>query len=379
MKNLLVFCFCCYLSASVFAQKDTLPSRLKLSGDFRFRVEQDWDSRKSDGTYRDDRTRFRYRLRYGAVYRYNSWASFGASIRTGQQNKQQDPQLTLGSGTGEFSTLPIGLDKAYFLADYSFFSGWIGKNKFPFRKQHELFWSDNVCPEGIHLSIKHRFKTNLIESLSLNAGHFIVNTSGKSLDADRYFQGIQLISKHWNNRITFFPSFFYFSNMPDIPDGFGTYNIDYKIVNLGLTLILHQKLGLKAEFDWYNNIEDMNKYPAGVSTTLKKQKEGLVAGLELGENKQKGDWCFKLVYANLERYAAVDFLAQNDWARWDYSGIGSPDGRLTNFHGLEVFAGYSISEKFNLKMRYFLVEQLVSYGQTRETNSRIRLDLNIGF
>ena len=95
-----------------FAQNDTTNTKkLSFTGDFRFRIEQDWNSRKSDGAYRDDRTRLRYRVRFGFNYQYNQWISFGARIRTGNPIKQQDPQLTLGDGFKEFSTLPIGFEK----------------------------------------------------------------------------------------------------------------------------------------------------------------------------------------------------------------------------------------------------------------------------
>ena len=70
-------------------------------------------------------------------------------------------------------------------------------------------------------------------------------------------------------------------------------------------------------------------------------------------------------------------MSQNDWARWDYSYFGSPDGRLTNFNGIELVAGFMIDKKISLKMKYYLVEQIIPYGVTKETGSRIRLDLDV--
>ena len=81
--------------ALLVAQNDSIKKKLSFTGDFRFRVEQDWDSRKADGTYRDDRTRLRYRARYGFSYEHKDWVSFGIRLRTGDPKKQQDPQLTL--------------------------------------------------------------------------------------------------------------------------------------------------------------------------------------------------------------------------------------------------------------------------------------------
>ena len=142
------------LPFAVFAQQDSIQKKLQFSGDFRFRIEQDWNSQKPDGTYRDDRTRLRYRARLGATYDFKKGISFGMRIRTGQPNKQQDPQLTLGD---QFSSLPIAFERIYANFNHNWLSAWIGKNTFPFEKQTELFWSDNVFPEGISLSGKIQF------------------------------------------------------------------------------------------------------------------------------------------------------------------------------------------------------------------------------
>jgi hypothetical protein len=72
-------------------------------------------------------------------------------------------------------------------------------------------------------------------------------------------------------------------------------------------------------------------------------------------------------------------MAQNDWARFDYSSHGSPDGRLSNFKGVELVAGFLLDGQASLKMKYYLVQQLVPYGVTRETGNRIRLDLDVKF
>ncbi len=78
-------------------QEASSNSKLSFNADFRFRVEQDWNSRKSDGSYRDNRTRLRFRARVGFHYQLNDWASFGARICTGNPLKQQYPQITLGT------------------------------------------------------------------------------------------------------------------------------------------------------------------------------------------------------------------------------------------------------------------------------------------
>lgn len=360
------------------AQNDSIKKKLSFTGDFRFRVEQDWDSRKADGTYRDDRTRLRYRARYGFSYEHKDWVSFGIRLRTGDPKKQQDPQLTLGDGFKEFSTLPITFEKVYAAFAYKWFSAWIGKNTFPFEKQNELFWSDNVFPEGIALSGKFSFENKFLQSLQINTGHFILATNRTSFDSDGYLQGLQFITTHWKDRLKLFPTFYYFNKIPNIPDGNETYTMNYAIIHVGTNIELNKKPKISATFDYYQNIKDY-KSNDSIPENFRNQKQGFVSSASIGNLEKKGDWKLQLTHTYLERFAAVDFLAQNDWTRWDYSSQGSPDGRLTNFKGFEVMAGYALDNTMNLKIRYFNVNQIKPLEITKETGSRIRLDFNIGF
>jgi len=370
--------FLIVLPFNILAQIDTVNSKLSFAADFRFRVEQDFNSRKSDATYRDDRTRLRYRLRAGFNYQLNSWAFFGARLRTGYSKKQQDAQLTLGDGFKEFGTLPIGFEKAFFKAEQNGFVFWAGKNTFPFKKQNELFWSDNVSPEGVFLKKKIPINSKFINQFNLSGGYFIINTKGKSLDKDSYFQGLQLNTNLFNNRLILFPSFYIFKNIQNIPDGNETFLFDYSIFHLGTSIKLLENPTINFEADYYLNLENYSANDS-IPTALKNQKKGLVSAISIGKLKKRKDWMFKATYSYIQQYAAVDFLAQNDWARWDYSSFGSPDGRLSNFKGIELVGAFMIAKNMSLKMKYYLVEQLVPFGVVTETGNRIRLDLDIKF
>ena len=352
--------------------------RLKFSGDFRFRIEQDWNSRRSDGTYRDDKSRLRYRARFGFAYQANDWASFGIKIRTGYREKQQDPQLTIGDGFEEFGSVPIGFEELYFRAKYKWLDTWVGKNTFPFEKQNELFWSDNVFPSGIYIGASFQLDQNWIDEIRLSTGHFILTSSNSTFANDSYIQVLQATTKHWNNRLIIFPTFYFFNQMPDIPDGNENYRFNYSIIHLGAKVLVMENPDITIGLDLYKNIQNY-KMNDSIPESLQDQKKGLVTSLVYGSLKEKGDFILGAYYSYLERYAAVDFLAQNDWVRWDYSNQGSPDGRVTNFKGLEIVAGYRINKSMTLKTRFFLVEQLVPYGIALENGDRIRLDLDITF
>ncbi len=361
----------------MFSQNDSIQSKLSFQGDVRFRIEQDWNSRKSNATYRDNRTRLRLRARLGLTYDYKDWASFGIRVRTGEPEKQQDPQITLGS-TNEFNSLPIAFEKVNAKFKHKWFSAWIGKNSFPFEKQNELFWSDNVFPEGVAFSGYFILENNFIQSLKINTGHFIVNSSNSSLNSDAYFQGLQFVTTHLNKKLKFFPSFYYFSDIPNFPDGNETFALDYAIMHLGFNTIIINKPQVSIGADYLYNFKKYDD-TVEISEEFSEEKNGIISHITLGTLKKSGDWKIGLTYTHLERFAAVDYFAQNDWARWDYSSQGSNDGRLTNFKGLEIMGGYALNKKMNLKVRFFTVNQLIKYGSTTETGNRIRFDYNFSF
>jgi hypothetical protein len=154
--------------------------------------------------------------------------------------------------------------------------------------------------------------------------------------------------------------------------------MNYAIFNLGLNGAVLKNAKLKFTFDYYNNLTDYTQNP-NIPNHLKNERNGYSASLSYGRLKAGKDWLVMLTYGRMEAFSAVDYFTQNDWARWDYSTVGSPDGRLTNFQGIRFTAGYAICKSFILKLNYYKVEQIKALGSVKETGDRIRLDLDIKF
>ena len=364
----------------VLGQVDSVSQQIKWTSDFRFRIEQDWDSRKSDGTFRSDRSRLRYRFRFGLRKPINNWASFGGRLRTGNERDQQGPHVTIGGDNNEFGLVKIGLEQLYFKFKQGIVTGWLGKNKFPFEKNDELFWNDNVNPEGVNLNIKKSLKPNkYVNSIGIRSSHFIISSSNKGFGADKYLQSLQLILKSLEERLILFPSVYYFHKLGNIPEGQESYELDYKIFHWGMRGILLKEPKLQLCVDYYYNFENYELHDSISINNMENEKRGFVISAKLGALEEKGDWTIHLYYANLEKYSIVDYFAQNDWARWDYSSNGATGSRLSNFQGGELRIGHAIGKKFNLILRTYLVEELKPQGAYRESGKRIRLDLNIGF
>jgi len=293
---------------------------LQLTADFRFRLEQDWNSRDANGILRDDRTRLRYRFRFGLNYQLDKYSSFGGRIRTGNIDEQQGPHLTLGGGNGEFGLTQLGFEKLYYQFKRKGFQAWVGKNTIHIKKINEML----------------------------------------------------------DNKLSLFPGFYYFHQLGNIPDQKHQYLLDYKILHLGSELNISKNQDIRLSAEAYINMSNYDNR-SEIPMQLRDQKNGFVITAKYGKLKKKGDFIVDLYYAYLERFAIVDYFAQNDWARWDYSSFDANGSRLSNFHGVELRIGYAFKEKFNLILRAYQVEQLVAEGLNTENGSRLRLDLNIGF
>jgi len=368
------------ISFNLFGQKDsTQNKRLVFSGDFRFRIEHDWNSVKSNGVLREDRSRMRFRFRIGSVFTLDKYSSFGGRIRTGNLNDQQGPHVTLGGDKGEFGLVQMGFEKLFYQFNAKNLEGWIGKNTIPLKKLNELFWNDNVYPEGIGLKYKVLEHTGkLFNQLSINSGYFIIKSSNQTFNNDSYLLITQFDFKLLKNRVNIFPGLYVFREIGNFPDAKHTFTLDYSIFHLGCNINLDNNSKFNLGLELYSNLQDYSNLDS-ISQPFKNQKNGIVISAKYGELEKKGDWLFHLYYAHLQKFSIVDYFAQNDWVRWDYSNIGATGARISNFQGLEFRVGYAFQEHLSLNLRTYFVEELIKTGAFKENGNRIRLDMNISF
>ena len=272
----------------------------------------------------------------------------------------------------------VGFEKLFYQYQIKGFKGWVGKNTILMKKENELFWNDNVFPEGVAASYRWNLEEKIINSFQINGGHYIIRSNNKTFSEDSYFQLVQLSTSHFKDKLSLYPGFYYFNNIGNFPDKQETYTLSYSILHLGTKVDILQRPKLSAGIDYYLNLQNYNRADS-IRAELKDQKNGWVLSLKLGQLNKKGDWQAHLYYAHIEKYAIVDYFAQNDWARWDYSSVNASGARLSNFQGLEFRLGYAFKQKFNLILRAYKVEELIKLGNFKETGDRIRLDMNIGF
>ncbi len=345
--------------------------KLKLYSDVRFRMELDKDSQKSDGTERSDRDRLRFRLRFGFDYQYDDYFSFGGRLRSGSAEAAQSPHITLGNELGPKTIL---IDKAFIKGTWKSGYYWVGKNSFHFWKQNELFWDDDVLPEGI--AISQSFKVGEQNNVTAKGGYFVLDNSASNgfSDQAKLIAG-QLAFSTSAKAVTVQAAagYFLFRENPDQEDS-RLADLDYDIGVFGAKVTLKDlPQPVTVGLDFMKNIED---YPATLFN--KDQQTGYVISIKVGALNDMGDWLIGYYYAHVEKYAVVARFAQDDWLRWG----SATETRSSNYQGHEFRAAFAFGPRNNVVARLYLVEGIEpesADAATKEDGTRFRLDWNIGF
>ncbi len=347
------------VSGKVFSQDS---NSLKFSGDLRLRFEKDYSVTNSDGSGREDRDRARYRFRFGLKAKRGEHIEVGARLATGSPTDQQSPHQTFGDDLGKKN---FNMDRAYF--KYSFDKGWVwaGKNGFPFWKQNEMFWDDDVNPEGV--SASYTAKSGDGPSVTFAGGQYFLNNFGEGL-FESTMSAIQasLKTKASAATITAAAGIYIFNNKGgdvNAADNFNALdNMDHNIfVASAQAKFKAGNTPIQVGADFMKNLEDPTAALFRDATT------GFVAQVTV----KPGKWTLAAYYANIEKYAVIPTLAQDDWWRFGPSGhTGSSD-----LKGFELRAAYDLGNKMNLVARHYITEEIEG---SREAN-RFRLDFNIKY
>jgi len=373
----------CLLGTSVAAlADDEAQDRFRPFGDFRVRLEQDWDSLNGDGTERDDRLRLRVRLRGGIEARIDDHWSAVIAARSGPDLSQQSPHITIvdfeGGATGPYE---FNLDHWYLEYNRGAFEAWIGRNEVSYWHQDDLFVFDNVTYPGAGASYLQpigggqlMFNLNYVAlpvGMNASSGTGLLGQVVYQRDFERW--GFTIAGGYQGTDAD-----------PDNPEGqvLLTENNtrDYSIANLILQYRSHifgqpYYVGL----NYTRNFENYDNAPPGsFSEFHKDDRGGYVAEVEWGNKKEKGDWLFGYFYSYLEALTAHSSYIADDWVRWGNAN----QVRATNLRGSEIRVQYTFLPKMNIIARLFFVDAidfLEPGDTTKETGNRLRIDFNLSF
>ncbi len=359
-------------------ESDLTEPKWKLSGDFRFRLEQDWDSQNAAGAKRDDRLRARIRARLGVAFSATETLSFGLRLRSGSDDSQQSPHVTIldfdDNSTGDAD---FNIDKAYMAAKAGGFEGWVGRNGLGLWKPNELVWDDDVTVAGIGL--RHSSSLSEKTRLTFNAGYHSP-PAGMQAFAGRLGVGQLVLSTETagGSAFTLAAAGLKIDANPNDPNAallrLGNGMRDYMlwIANGQVRLpgLGGRKLTLGA--DYMTNSEDYAPDdPDPYTAAHYDDTEGYDLYATWGGTKDAGDWLFGVWYAHIEALAVNASYAQDDWVRWG----SATQTDSSDLKGVELRAAVGLGHGQNVVARLYLVEAVSS----AQDGNRFRIDYNVSF
>ena len=352
--------------------------KLIVFGDFRGRLEADWDSHRSNGSERDDRNRLRIRLRAGLEYKANEKISFGFRMRSGSDDSQQSPHITvLDFDDNDTGDAHFNLDKWYFKYSTGNVSAWLGRNSLPFWKADELMVDDDVTPAGLGFTYK-------ADPITLNAGYFsnpagMQNFTGNTGVAQIVWNtalgdtkfvfagGVLAIDADPNN-----------SNNGLLLDNNGARDYTIWVGNVQASLQAMNR-PLKLNLDLFHNSENYSASDPDTFTAFHRDEtDGYVVSARIGDTDDRGHWLFGYYYSHIETLALNNSLSQDDWVRWG----NATQTRASNFEGSEFRAAVGLGSKMNVVARLYVVDGIKLRSATSldtEDGNRLRIDFNWKF
>ncbi len=340
--------------------------------DFRFRYESDWDSVNSLGVPRDDRDRLRVRGRVGLTYTPSENWLVDVRARTGDPNSQTSPHLTIhdfdGGPNNDFNGM---LDKYYLKYSGNGSSVWVGRNSFPFWKQNELFWDDDVTILGTALS---KSVDVFDGNLDGTAGVFYLPDGGWEYNGRMYAGQLVYSTELAGFDVTWAEGLYFLDGEPgarELRNGNGSrdYSILGNQIQIGRDVL---GIPVKVGVDTYINLEDYSPTDPNPFTAMNAGQDfGYVLSVSFGELKDKGDCQFGYYYSHIETLSVNASYAQDDWIRWgsatqtDSSDLKGHEFRLT----------YRACPKLDIMARLYAVDAITSV----QDGMRFRLDFNYTF
>jgi hypothetical protein len=382
-RKLLLRVCCAILTTSLFSfAEEADPERFRLFGDFRFRLEQDWDSLNGDGTEREDRLRARIRVRVGFDARLSDQWSTLVQLRTGPHLSQQSPHITIYDfDGGDDGPYQVNFDRWFVRYANKEFDLWAGRNELSYVHRDDLFVFDNVTYAGLGGSYSHELRAGrLIANLNLVAlpvgmRSFVGNAAVGQVAYDREFE---------DSGFTVAGGFFLTKADPDDPDGelllTDNNTRDYRILQFQFQYRNEVfRKPVRVGLDFSRNVANYGDAPSGSFSEFHKDHvSGFAVEFEWGSKGKAGDLVLGYEYAHLEALAGNSSYIQDDWVRWGNAN----QVRATNIKGSEFRLIYTLRPNMNLFARLFFVRaiDLLQPGDTtRETGNRFRVDYNVSF
>lgn len=353
-----------------------IKEKLGLYGDFRGRLENDFNR----DAITDTRTRGRIRFRLGLDFPINDDLTVGSRFATGALNDPQSPHATF---TGAFDKQNFSLDRAFVKWNPNFFNEmtlWLGKFGHPFISPtvyNELVWDADVQPEGgaVGLEIKDK---GFLKSLRLVNGAYILLEQDPGNEA--WMDAVQTSAAFKISdtlTLTTATGFYYYGNVnagapgansivrndnggntATDSDGDGiadTFSANFRILDSFINLVYTGfPMPLALQGQYFHNFG---------SNAIR--DDGYAFGVAYGQLKEQWDWRAYYQYQLVQQDAVFSPFTQDDFLR------------QTNFKGHAGGVAVAVYKNVDLHA-WTLIDQLDSAGGGKQ-QARTRLDLNVKF
>lgn len=379
--------------------------KINWAGDLRLRAEH-FSFEESRNVA--DRTRYRYRLRYGGVWNATDWATIGLRLASGEG----DPVSTNTTFTDTFKKKPITIDLAYVTLTPPMMQTEDWSVKLTGGKMSNPIWQPNlnsplvydgdVTPEGLGEQVAWKFGDGNRHTLFANLGQFALKEFGSDSN-DIYLLDSQIgaelrfgaDSKKPVLKTTVAGGFFNTSNLrnmalttggtgatsSNVADSPNRGNATRFTVPAGSTASVffaddYQVAYGRGELVWQptqnkflgapvmltlsgeyvsniNSAFNSVTLPTGgtpsvpVLETFDGDTDGWTVQLAFGEAKKRGEWQVAYQYKHLGADAVWDAITDSDW------GEGGTD-RM----GHVVKAGYNVRDWWQLSIGVFVTEKI---------------------
>lgn len=384
-------------------------NRFSFSGDLRARGEGFY---QDHGPAANARTRFRYRLRFGAQMKVSDEILAGLRLASGDSN---DPISTNETMTNLFTRKPISIDHAYLmltpkqsvgLGDFAWnpitiYAGKFANNFFKPRAvmTSELIFDDDLSPEGFGETFTfYEGSEGLLRRFQLNAGQWTVRENSRSADAWMWGgQAVVAIQPLPSTRLTLAAGDYFFSKT----DGIAQARNDNSSLKITNSVILEDGTIVKGgrsltpgsdEKEFRRFLGGFNivnasmqlEYNTGYAqwpftlmadfahNTDAKDGDDIAvwAGASIGATRNPGDWAFSLAWARTETDSVLSTFSYSDFGR---------DGG-TNLQGPFVKIDYMLFPRLTISAKNHFVSFIDRpSGQSNATLHRFQLDAQLAF
>lgn len=347
-------------------EKTKWAEKIKLKGDLRLRRQYS-DYKDDDAADPESRVRYRYRFRLGATGQVNDQFKVGAGFASGGD----DPRSTNETLDDTFETKDTRLDYAfveYTPVDYASIVAGKFKRKDYLWAPTDLLWDGDINPEG--MSVKFKNKSSAGETY-LSGGVWILDEYSDTKD-DPMMSYAQLGHKFKSGNMfgNVAGTLYRFKDIeggPAVDHASGT-----NTVVGGNYVNDYDSLGLSAEL---GTTAFAGKMFAVFGDYIKNSDgdddKGYAVGFKFGDKKVKdrNQWQFKYIYADLERDAWLDAFPDSD--RF---------GGLTGVKGNEFVFNYGLHKNVVFGVDYYDTEQDISgFADDNDKEKVLQTDLIFKF